>query len=46
MKEVLRNGVLNTEFQAPAVFSTYKDGLVTAEGFHELHALAQSKTKG
>lgn len=46
MKEVLRNGVLNTEFQAPAVFSTYKEGLVTAEGFQALHALAQAKTKG
>lgn len=46
MKEVLRNGVLNTEFQAPNVFATYKEGLITADGFQNLHQLALEKTKG
>lgn len=40
MKEILRNGVLNTEFQAPNVFATYDKGLVTADGLHNLHQLA------
>mmetsp|Transcript_10636 Transcript_10636/g.17872 ORF Transcript_10636/g.17872 Transcript_10636/m.17872 type:complete len:122 (-) Transcript_10636:316-681(-) len=30
MKEILRNGALNTEFQAPNIFATYKEGMVTA----------------
>jgi hypothetical protein len=39
MKEILRNGVLNTEFQAPNIFATYKDGLITGEGFEKLSQL-------
>lgn len=37
MKEILRNGVLNTEFQAPNIFATYDAGLVTASGLENLH---------
>ena len=29
MKEILRNGVLNTEFQAPSIFATYSSGILT-----------------
>lgn len=36
MKEILRNGPLNTEFQAPNIFSSYKSGLVTQDGFASL----------
>jgi hypothetical protein len=46
MKEILRNGALNTEFQAPNIFATYEKGLVTAAGFQSLHQLALDKTEG
>jgi len=42
MKEILRNGALNTEFQAPNIFATYKQGLVTADGFQTLKELTSS----
>jgi hypothetical protein len=37
MKEILRNGPLNTEFQAPNVFATYKGGIIDQNGFERLH---------
>lgn len=43
MKEILRNGVLNTEFQAPNVFATYKDGLITSDSIQTLSQLALKK---
>jgi len=46
MKEILRNGALNTEFQAPNIFATYQSGLITDDGFKALHELAAEKTKG
>lgn len=41
MKEILRNGALNTEFQAPSIFQTYKSGLLTEEGFQNLSQATQ-----
>ena len=32
MKEILRNGALNTEFEAPEYMATYKSGLMSAAG--------------
>jgi hypothetical protein len=32
MKEILRNGALNTEFEAPAFMADYKSGLMSAAG--------------
>lgn len=29
MKEILRNGALDSEFQAPAEFATYKSGILS-----------------
>ena len=37
MKDILRNGVLNTEFQAPNIFATYEKGLLTTSGLENLH---------
>lgn len=36
MKEILRNGALNTEFQAPNVFASYKSGLLSADGLKDI----------
>lgn len=46
MKEILRNGPLNTEFQAPSIFSTYKSGLITQDGFRALQELTEEKAEG
>jgi C1A family cysteine protease len=46
MKEILRNGPLNTEFQAPNIFSAYKSGLVTGEGFSSLQQMSEEKAEG
>jgi hypothetical protein len=43
MKEILRNGVLNTEFQAPNIFATYHKGLITSEGFKILNQMTEKK---
>jgi hypothetical protein len=32
MREIYRNGALNTEFQAPSFFGTYKSGMMSEEG--------------
>jgi len=32
MKEIIRNGPLTAEFNAPSVFGTYSSGLFSAEG--------------
>ena len=42
MKEILRNGPLNTEFQAPTIFSTYRSGLVTQDGFTALREMTEN----
>lgn len=46
MKEILRNGVLNTEFQAPNVFATYDRGIITASGLDNLHQLSLAQSEG
>ena len=42
MKEILRNGALNTEFQAPNIFTSYKNGLLSADGLKEVQELVQT----
>jgi hypothetical protein len=32
MKEILRNGPINGDFQAPAMFSIYKEGIFSEKG--------------
>jgi len=32
MKEVLRNGPINGDFQAPSMFSLYKEGIFSEKG--------------
>lgn len=46
MKEIIRNGALNTEFQAPSIFGTYKEGLISEQGINAVHALTQTDTAG
>lgn len=43
MKEILRNGPLNTEFQAPSIFSMYKSGLLTQDGFASLKEMSKNE---
>ena len=37
MKEIMRNGAVNGEMQAPRVFSMYNEGIFTAAGIQKLH---------
>lgn len=46
MKEVLRNGALCTEFQAPNAFATYSSGLFTKDGFEQLAQLSLAESDG
>lgn len=46
MKEVLRNGALCTEFQAPNLFATYSSGLFTANGFEKLTEMSLAESEG
>ena len=46
MKDILRNGALNTEFQAPSVFATYSSGIISEQGISDLKELAAEKSKG
>ena len=46
MKEILRNGALNTEFQAPALFGSYKSGILSADGTKKLHQLSLQQSEG
>jgi hypothetical protein len=32
MKEILRNGPINGDFQAPSMFSIYKEGIFSEKG--------------
>jgi hypothetical protein len=32
MKEILRNGPINGDFQAPSMFSLYKEGIFSEKG--------------
>lgn len=44
MKEILRNGALNTEFQVPSVFGTYKDGIISANGINRLQKMTEDES--
>lgn len=50
MKEILRNGLVNGELNAPHIFSMYKSGVLTEHGIKKLNkaVLAQvsRKTEG
>ena len=46
MKEILRNGVLTTEFEAPNLFATYSSGLFTADGFVQLKEISVAQSEG
>lgn len=46
MKEVLRNGALCTEFQAPNFFATYNSGLFTANGMENLRQMSKPSGEG
>lgn len=53
MKEILRNGPINGDFQAPSMFSIYKEGIFSEKGLIDIHKqnaenlmLAQQKSKG
>lgn len=47
MKEIMRNGLVNGEMQAPHIFHTYRKGILTQDGIKDLHKqvlkLAQTK---
>jgi len=51
MKEILRNGPINGDFQAPRIFAIYRDGIFSEKGLIDLHReqqdairLAQTKS--
>jgi len=37
MKEIMRNGLVNGELQAPHIFSMYQSGVLTKTGIKQLH---------
>ena len=37
MKEILRNGPINGDFQAPSMFSIYKEGIFSEKGLIGVH---------
>ena len=37
MKEIMRNGIVNGELQAPKIFGMYTKGVLTADGIKQLH---------
>jgi len=42
MKEIMRNGAVNGEMQAPRIFSMYKEGIFTSAGLKQLHTKVKS----
>ena len=42
MKEILRNGAINGDFQAPSMFSIYKEGIFREKGLLHLHQTHQN----
>lgn len=46
MKEILRNGVLNSEFQAPDVFATYSGGIMSEGSLRALHKKTEENKNG
>ena len=45
MKEVLRNGPINGDFQAPGMFSIYKEGIFSEKGIVHLKEHQQTKAQ-
>lgn len=43
MKEILRNGAINGDFQAPSMFSVYKEGIFSEKGMVHLHDTHKNK---
>jgi len=43
MKEILRNGAINGDFQAPSMFSVYKEGIFSEKGMVHLHQSQENK---
>ena len=43
MKELLRNGPMNGDFQAPSMFSIYKEGIFSEKGLIDVHNKANAK---
>lgn len=41
MKEILRNGPINGDFQAPKIFSLYKEGIFSEKGLLDIHRKQQ-----
>lgn len=37
MKEIMRNGPINGDFQAPSMFSIYKEGIFSEKGLIDIH---------
>jgi C1A family cysteine protease len=47
MKEIIRNGIVNGELQAPSIFHMYSSGVLTSNGIEQLSSsLADKKTNG
>lgn len=44
MKEILRNGPINGDFQAPSMFSVYKEGIFSEKGLVHLHNQQSKKS--
>ena len=44
MKEVLRGGPMNGDFQAPSSFMIYKEGIFSENGLIDAHANAKAKS--
>jgi hypothetical protein len=43
LKEILRNGPMNGDFQAPSMFSIYKEGIFSEKGLIDVHNKANTK---
>ena len=41
MKEIMRNGPINGDFQAPSMFSIYKEGIFSEKGLIDIHKMSQ-----
>ena len=44
MKEIIRNGAVNGEMQAPRIFSLYQQGIFTSAGIKDLHKKVSSQS--
>lgn len=44
MKEIMRNGAVNGEMQAPRIFSLYQQGIFTSQGIKALHHKVKSQS--